>query len=118
MTSDASETNHCGSWQAQGCDIPHRGHAAPWDQLQRVTKEEGLGFLEQLKELCTAGQRTLRDQVHRHAVRYVMRAPPDGIQGFLMKSFYVKSPPASARKARIDLEVIVGWAFCDNPDGA
>jgi hypothetical protein len=112
----SDETNHSGTWQAQGDDIPHKGHSVPWDQANCVTKAEGLQFLARLREPCTSSQRDLRENVCRAATRYVQRAPVAGIPGFHMKSFPVKDPPKSSRKARIDLEIIVGRAFCDSSD--
>lgn len=112
----SDEQRHSGTWQAQGDDVRSKGHLAPWAQTTALTKVDGLRLLAELKDLCTAAQRDMREKVCSEATRYVKRAPAAGISGFHMKSFTVKSPPTSARKARIDLEIIVGQAFSDSSD--
>lgn len=111
-------TNHSGVWQAQGDDIPKKGHAFPWNENECVTKSRGLLCLANLSSLCTSSQRELREKARADAMRYIQRAPAAGIEAFHMKSFPVKSPPISARRARVDLEIIVGHAFCDDLKGS
>ncbi|NOK33888.1 hypothetical protein HMI49_11825 [Corallococcus exercitus] len=102
-----------GQWQAQGNDISANGHCHPWNEPKAPTKADALLHLVTVTGRCTQEQRTLRDGATRKAQAYIKRAPPDGIPGFHMKSFKVKSPPQKARKARIDLEITSGRALCD-----
>lgn len=102
-----------GQWQAQGNDISGKGHRHPWNEPRAPTKDDAHLHLAAVTGLCTQDQRDLRDGALRKARAYINRAPPDGIPGFLMKTFKVKSPPQKAQKARIDLEITSGRALCD-----
>ena len=105
--------NNRGQWQAQGNDIPGKGHRHPWNEPQTPTKDDARAHLAIVTGLCTQEQRDLRDGALRKAQAYISRAPPEGIPGFHMKTFKVKTPSQKARKARIDLEITSGRALCD-----
>jgi hypothetical protein len=103
-----------GQWQAQGNDIPGNGHCCPWNDANAPTKDDARNHLVVVVGMCTQDQHDLRRGALAKAHRYISRAPADGIPGFHMKTFKVRSPPRRARKARIDLEITTGRALCDS----
>jgi hypothetical protein len=105
-------SNHHGQWQAQGDDIknPPRGHRKEWGQATVPTKPQGLGWLQEVVDMCTDSQYRRREvRGFRAAEKFVRRAPPDGYPT-MMKSFYANDD--KYRDARVDLE-IYGKAFAD-----
>lgn len=106
-------TDNRGQWQAQGDDIPGNGHCHPWNDEAPPTKDDARAHLASVVAQCTQGQHSHRVDVLKKARRYISRAPAAGIAAFHMKTFKVKSPPAKARKARIDLEITTGRALRD-----
>lgn len=106
----ATRARHRGRFQAQGRDLPAEP-SQPWAQATPPTKPEGLGHLHALQAKLPAEPRRLRAAAFTKAIEFVKRLPPDGIEGHIVKPFYVESPPSKARSARVDLEVNAGQAF-------
>jgi hypothetical protein len=105
-------SKHHGQWQAQGKDIkdPHKGYRREWGQDTVPTKPQGLGWLDEVAEMCTASEFRRREVGgFRAAEKFVKRAPPDGYPT-MMRSFYAKDDRYP--NARVDLE-IYGMAFAD-----
>lgn len=102
-------SEHHGEWQAQGDDIPGRGHRVSWGQADVPTKAQGLAWLGAIATHCTESVRKRRERACRDAKRFVDRAPVEGYPS-MMKSFYCGGDRYP--NARIDLE-IYGLAFRD-----
>ena len=104
-------SEHYGQWQAQGDDMPTtKGRTTEWGQDSVPDKNDGLAWLMDVAEQCTAGERARREaRACPQAVRFVMRCPPEG-HPLTSKHFYARDD--RYKNARIDLE-IYGRAFCD-----
>lgn len=107
-------SKNSGEWQAQGDDIPGRGHRVDWGQDEVPTKTQGLRWLHEVGEECTGSQRSRRETTAcRDARRFVARVPPEGYPT-TSRQFYARD--GHYKNARIDLE-IRGMAFKDDKGG-
>jgi len=79
-------SNSHGQWQAQGDDVPGRGHVVGWTEVAVPTRDQGLRWLGDVIDMCTARQRRTRDRAYRDAKRYVERAPGEGYPTMILNS--------------------------------
>lgn len=100
-------SEHHGQWQAQGDDIPERGHSRVWACDDVPTNRQGMDWLAELMAKCERRQATRRARAHKDAMRFLERAPSEGYPS-LQRSFYARDD--DYKNARIDVE-IYGCAF-------
>ena len=99
-----------GRLQVQGEDMdPELSRS--WEETEPPDKPFGEATVHELQNECEVKQLKLRTIAFSKMKRHIRRAPPEGYPAPQSKSFPVEDPPARARGARVDLEVITGFAF-------
>lgn len=79
------------------------------------TKSEGIANIDSLWYSLTRSERKERGQAYTDAYRYIQNSPPEGrpFNGTGGRSFY--DPQRTDPSARIDVVIITGFAFKDDP---
>lgn len=99
-----------GRLQVQGEDMDPE-LSRRWELPQPPDKAFGEDSVQELQDSCESKQLKLRTEAFSKMKRHILRAPLDGYPAPQSKSFLVEDPPAKARGARVDLEIITGIAF-------
>jgi len=108
----SSSAPYRGRVQAQGDDIEQEGgYSYPWAQSEPVTDEEGLKFLDIIKEQCSKSQQAKRKQAFAKAKRFVENASEQGGVGPEAQPHSFQDRNRTVKKARVDIEINRGLTF-------
>jgi hypothetical protein len=103
---------HRGRLQVQGVDVPRPEPSRPWTQAVPRPAADAQADLYALEAGCTAAQQALRHQAFADARRYVAAAQQGGgANAPVRRSFRNRNLPPRNKTARVDIEVITGFAF-------
>lgn len=108
----SSSAPYRGRVQAQGDDIEQKGgYSCSWAQSEPVTDEEGLKFLDIIKEQCSQSQQAERKQAFAKAKRFVNNASEQGGVGPEAQPHPFRDNNRTVKNARVDIEIRLGRTF-------
>jgi hypothetical protein len=94
-----------GRFQAQGDNLEK---SEDWSQDNVPTKIESGGLLTTLSGRLTRRELEVRDVAFAKAMDFVNRAPENGYQSQVIKTY---NNPNQRKSIRVDVEIRAGWAF-------
>ena len=101
---------HRGRIQVQGEDV--RGAPSfSWTRATPVSKVEAKDELSKLKDACTPAQIKARDVAFVKAAGFIDSGPIKIELNPVSRTFQNRNLPRALRRARVDIEVILGVAF-------
>jgi len=108
----SSSAPYRGRVQAQGDDIEQKGgYSHPWAQSEPVTDEEGLKFLDIIKEQCSQSELAKLKQAFAKAKRFVKNASEQGGVGPEAQPHSFQDHNCTVKNARVDIEITLGLTF-------